>query len=267
LRIPPEGLTLCGQTRFGRPAQMAAYDLRSYRPYMDEEQLGRARAHGRSQVGGGALVHRRVRQHRPRLNVKTGMAAAILGVLALAAPLGAAASPISISARPTAVSATNTVRLFGRLTSSQPGQSIQLEMSECGGYGWRVLTHTETTSLGAWEAAAGPNVTTKFRARWRKATSNVVTVRTRPYIFTDNHHHQRLIVEARANDFFERGLLQRQVGKQWVLVRSFAFGRSFVGSTADLHLKLPRGTHVRVVLTQAQVGRCYLPAATTTVLT
>src|SRR5439155_21436767 len=104
---------------------MAAYDLRSYRPYMDEEQLGRARAHGRSQVGGGALLHRRFQQHRPRLNGKTGMAAAILGVLALAAPLGAAASPISISARPTAGSATNTLRPFGRLTRRQPGPSHQ----------------------------------------------------------------------------------------------------------------------------------------------
>ena len=65
------------------------------------------------------LLSARDQQHRPRLNVKTGMPAAILGALAFAAPLGAAASPISISARPTAVSATNTVRLFGRLSSKR----------------------------------------------------------------------------------------------------------------------------------------------------
>lgn len=195
------------------------------------------------------------------------VAAAVLGAIALAAPLGAVVSPVSISAQPTIVSATNTVRLFGRLSNGRPGQSIQIEMSECGGYGWRVLTHTETTSLGAWDVGTDPNTTTKFRASWRNATSNVITVRARPYIFTDNHHHQRLLVEVRANDFVRRAILQRQEGKRWVLVRSFALGRSFSGSAADLRVKLPRGTRVRIVLTKAQVGRCYLPAQTTTVVT
>jgi hypothetical protein len=204
------------------------------------------------------------------LNVKAGMAAvaaAALGAIALAAPLGAAVSPVSISAQPAVVNATNTVRLFGRLSNGRPGESVQVEMSECGGYGWRVLTHTETTSLGAWETGVEPNVTTKFRAGWRNATSNVVTVRARPFIFTDNHHHQRLLVEVRANDAFRRAILQRREGKRWVLVRSFALGRSFSGSAADLHVKLPRGTRVRIVLTKAQVGRCYLPAQATTVVT
>jgi hypothetical protein len=201
------------------------------------------------------------------LNVKPGMAAALLGAIALAAPVGAAVSPVSISARPSVVSATNTVRLFGRLSNGQPGQSIQIESSECGGYGWRVLTHVETESLGAWDVGVDPNVTTKFRAIWRTATSNAITVRARPYIFTDNHHHQRLLVEVRANDAFKRALLQRQAGKRWVLVRAFALGRSFSGSAADLRVKLPRGTRVRIVLTKAEVGRCYLPAQTTTVVT
>jgi len=194
-------------------------------------------------------------------------AAALLGAIALAAPLGAATSPLSISARPSIVSATNTVRLFGRLSNGQPGQSIQIEMSECGGYGWRVLTHTETTSLGAWDVGVDPITTTKFRASWRNATSTVVTVRARPYIFTDNHHHQRLLVEVRANEPFKSALLQRREGNRWVLVRPFTLGRSFSGSAADLHLRLHRGTRVRIVLTQAQVGRCYLPAQTTTVVT
>jgi hypothetical protein len=194
------------------------------------------------------------------------VAAAVLGAIVLAAPLGAAVSPVSISAQPSIVSATTTVRLFGRLSNGRPGQSIQIEMSECGGYGWRVLTHTETTSLGAWESAAGPTVTTKFRARWHDATSNVATVRTRPDIFLDNHHHQRLLVVVRANDSFERAALQRQSGKRWVRIRSFALGRGPFGSAADLHVGLARGTRLRVVLTQAQVGRCYLPASTTTAL-
>ena len=195
------------------------------------------------------------------------VAAALLGAVALGSSLAAATSPISISAAPRVVSATTDVRLFGRLTTGEPGQSVQVEMSECNGYGWRVLTHAETTSLGAWETSVEPNVTTQFRARRRKATSNVVTVRARPYIFTDNHHHQRLLVEVRANDFIPRALLERQSRKRWIRVRSFALGRGPFSSAADLHLRLPRGTRVRIVLSQKQVGRCYLPAQTTTVLT
>jgi hypothetical protein len=193
-------------------------------------------------------------------------AAAVLGALALATSLGATPSPVSISVRPTIVTATDTVELSGRLTNGAVGQPIQVEMSDCNGYGWRAIDHTETTSLGAWASEVHPNVTTKFRARWRDAPSNVVTVRVRPDIFIDNQHHARLLVVVRANDYFKRALLERQAGKHWARVKSFALGRGGFGSAADLHLKLPRGTHLRVSLSRAQVGRCYLPASATTVL-
>jgi hypothetical protein len=187
--------------------------------------------------------------------------------LGFAAPAASTAPAISISELPTVVTATNAVQLYGRISSGRPGESVQIEMSECGGYGWRVLTHAETTSFGAWNASAGPTVTTKFRARWHNATSEVVTVRARPYILLDNHHHRRLLVIVRANDYFARALLQRRAGAGWVRVRSVALGHSFQGSVADLRLRLPRGTRIRIVVTQAQVGRCYLPAAATTVVT
>src|SRR5205814_228542 len=111
------------------------------------------------------------------------------------------------------------------------------------------------------------NVTTRFRARWRSTTSNVVQVRARPFIFTDNHHHQRLLVQVRANDPFPHAVLQKRVGNRWALVRTFALGNGPFGSGADLKVRLPRGTRVRILMTQAQVGRCYLPAQTTTVVT
>ena len=193
-------------------------------------------------------------------------AAAVLGALVLATPLGATPSPLSISARPTVVTATDSVELFGRLTNGVTGQSIQIEMSDCNGYGWRAVDHTETTSLGAWAANVEPNVTTQFRARWRNSATHVVTVRVRPDIFIDNHHHGRLLVLVRANDYFKRALLERQAGKRWVRVKTFALGRGGFGSGAELHLKLARGTHLRVSLSKAQVGRCYIPASATTVL-
>jgi hypothetical protein len=193
-------------------------------------------------------------------------AAAVLGALALATSLGAAPSPVSISARPTVVTANDSVVLSGRLANGATGQSIQIEMSDCNGYGWRAVDHTETTSLGAWAVDIQPNVTTEFRARWRTTPSKVVTVRARPDIFIDNHHHARLLVLVRANDYFKRALLERRAGTRWVRVKSFALGRGGFGSAADLHLKLPRGTHLRVSLNRAQVGRCYLPASATTVL-
>ena len=94
-----------------------------------------------------------------------------------------------------------------------------------------------------------------------------MTVRARPDVFIDNHHHARLLIQVRANDYFERALLERRAGTRWVRVNTFALGPSGpFGSSADLHLKLPRGTRLRVSLSQAQVGRCYLPASATTVL-
>jgi hypothetical protein len=194
-------------------------------------------------------------------------AAALVGAFVLAAPLTAATAPISLSARPTVVTATNTVALFGRLSNGATGQTIQIEMSQCNGYGWLVVDHTETGSLGAWGTDVHPNVTTKFRARWRNSPSNAVTVRARPDIFIDNHHHARLLIQVRANDYFKRALLERRAGTRWLRVKTFALGRAGpFGSGADLHLKLARGTRLRVSLSQAQVGRCYLPASATTVL-
>ena len=193
-------------------------------------------------------------------------AAAVLGALVLAAPLGAATAPLSISARPTVVTAEDTVQLFGRLSNGVTGQTIQIEMSDCNGYGWRVVDHTETGSLGAWSTEVHPNVTTKFRARWHNSPSTVVTVRARPDIFIDNHHHARLLIQVRANDYFKRALLERRAATRWVRVKTVALGRGPFGSGADLHLKLARGTRLRVSLSQTQVGRCYLPASATTVL-
>ena len=194
-------------------------------------------------------------------------AAALLGAFVLAAPLGAVTPPVAISVRPTVVTATSTVELFGRLSNGATGQTIQIEMSQCNGYGWLVVNHAETGSLGAWSVEMNPNVTTKFRARWRNSPSNAVTVRARPDIFIDNHHHARLLIQVRANDYFKRALLERRAGARWVRVKTFALGRAGpFGSGADLHLKLARGTHLRVSLSQAQVGRCYLPGSATTVL-
>jgi len=195
------------------------------------------------------------------------MAAALLGALALATPLAAAVSPISISASPAVVHANQSVRLFGRLNTGARNQTVEVEMSECNGYGWRPVTQAETTTLGAWESSLAPTVTTKFRARWRDSTSNVVTVRARPYIFTDTHQHGRLLLQVRANDYFRSALLQRRAGTRWVRLRKVALGRGPFGSGADLRLHLPRGTRLRIVLTQATVGRCYLPAQATTMLT
>jgi hypothetical protein len=195
------------------------------------------------------------------------VAAALLGALALASS-ASAAGPVSIAADPSVTDATTTVRVFGRIASGRPGETVQVEMSECGGTGWRVFNQARTTSLGAWSATLfAANVTTKVRARWGKATSNVATVRVRPFIFTDNNHHRRLLVQVRASDYFPRALLQRRSGNRWVRYRTIALGRGDFGSTADLHVNLPRGTRVRILLTQAQVGRCYLPAQTTTVVT
>ena len=63
-----------------------------------------------------------------------------------------------------------------------------------------------------------------------------------------------------------RALLERRAATRWVRVKTVALGRGPFGSGADLHLKLARGTRLRVSLSQVQVGRCYLPAWATTVL-
>lgn len=181
-------------------------------------------------------------------------------VLAVSAP--AAQTPVAIDAQPAVTHADAAVQVFGRIPTNRGGEDVAVDAFACGDVGvWIPIAKVKTTSLGAWTASTNVAVTTKFRAHWRGTTSSSVSVRVRPSILLDVDRRGHLLVVVRGNDHFPHATLQRRRGPRWVALRTITLGANGVGaaSAADLKLRFPRPTQVRLALTARQVGRCYLP--------
>lgn len=193
---------------------------------------------------------------------------------AFAVPAAAADPPISIHIQPSVATAQDPVQVFGRVNSQRADEVVEVQQLQCRGYGvWLTTETVTTTSFGAWTSGGGVSVTTKFRARWHGFTSGVVSVRVRPFILLDANRRGRLLVIVRGNDYFRSATLQRRVGSRWVRVRAFRLhsagpaSNDALRSTTELKTDVPHGTLLRVVMSQSQVGRCYLPAASSSVRT
>ena len=220
-----------------------------------------------------------LRGRRPPRRRRPGIAAA--AVVPLVATIGftighwlvparsVAATAVSIAARPTVLTAyKDPLTLYGALANGAAGQTVVVEARDCGSYGgFRVYGGAQTTTGGVW--AIDPKkiyplgITTVFRARWKDQVSDTATVRVRPQLFLQrlNGFFQLTI---RANDIFrgDVGVVERRQGDRWTPVKRIVitgFGGYNQGGMARFHARLRRGTPIRVVLTQAQVGRCFLP--------
>lgn len=192
---------------------------------------------------------------------RMALALALAG-LVLAVSVPAAQTPFVINAQPSVTHAEAAVQVFGRIPTNRGGEDVAVEAFACGDIGiWIPIAKVQTTSLGAWTASTNVAVTTRFRAHWRGITSSTATVRVHPSILLDVDQRRHLLIVVRGNDRFEHATLQRRRGRRWVALRAVTFGANGVGaaSAADIRLRFPRPTAVRLALTAKQVGRCYLP--------
>jgi len=222
-------------------------------------------------------VRRKVLAGRPprrgrRLGITAAAAVVFVATIGFTAghwlipPGGAAAAAVSLSVRPTVVQAYDPLTAYG-VAGSAAGEPVSLEAKECGSYaGFHLVAGTQTGANGAWAADVKnltPGITTTYRARWKDQISGTVTVRVHPWLFL-----QRLngffALTVRVNDIFRgrRAVVERYASNGWVRVKSIVI-KSYPGygqgGFAQFRTKLPRGTHVRVVLSQAQAGHCFLP--------
>jgi hypothetical protein len=215
------------------------------------------------------------RRHRRRLGV---VAAAIVctaasvgfttGYWLRPASVGAATS-ISFDVKPRESEAFfGSVNAFGAVANGKRDETVVIEKRECDGYGqWSTAAKVVTGNGGTWIAQVGATSTATFRAHWKDATSDIVTVRIHPHLELLGPHGRLFELRVAAGRFFDRtrGTLERRAGNRWVRVRFFTLRRS--GGTmgqvpwtyARFRATVKHGTYVRAVLPRSQTGRCYLP--------
>jgi hypothetical protein len=179
-----------------------------------------------------------------------------------------AASSISLDVKPRESEAWfGTVDAYGAVANGKRDETVVVERRDCDGYGqWSTAAKVVTGNGGTWIAQVGATSTATFRARWKDAASNTVTVRIHPHVELNGPHAGVFVLRVAAGRFFDRAsaVLERRARNRWVRVRTFTLRRSGGGmgqvpwTYARFRAPVKHGTYVRAVLPRSQAGRCYL---------
>jgi hypothetical protein len=206
---------------------------------------------------------------RPRrlslLAAAAAFAAATIGFTAghwLLPSRSEAATPLTLATTQDLISVGGTFTLFGSLPTTRPHETVTIEAKECGTHGtFHLVDGTSTVDGGAFGAELDqyPQRTTEYRARWRDGVSPPVLVYVSPRV--DVQYSERILhvqVWAGAVVRNKRAILQEfdRHGAPQTL-RTFVIGNSGYGTGGDatVHVRIPRGRVIRVVL--PQIGPCF----------
>jgi plastocyanin len=181
----------------------------------------------------------------------------------------AAPASLSIAANPLVRVYAGKTTLSGTLSTGQANQRITVEAQLCGAAAATPVADVTTTTGGAWSYVAQPVKATTYSARWKNVASAAVVVKVRPRLRLGKVAPHRYSVRLFASDsmsgkvaFFQR---YNASLRRWVTVKRvvLAAGPSAVAPTvvsaATFTARIKARLRVRAVITQAQVGSCYLP--------
>ena len=187
--------------------------------------------------------------------------------LALAAP--PAPTAVTIAAGPQVVVYGANAVLSGNIVPPQGGERVDVLSQRCGASAMTRLTSATTTPTGTWSTTVTPTANTAYQARVRKASSSTVNIQVRPRIRLVKVAPRRFRARVFAAESFagKVAIFQRYAPAlaRWVRVRTVVLAAAGSGvaptviSGATFRSGIRRGTRVRLVLTQPQVGTCYLP--------
>ena len=182
---------------------------------------------------------------------------------------------LTVAAAPVAQVYGGAVTLSGRVSNGAANERVTVQAQACGGAFARVADVTTTTG-GAWTLSVKPLNATSYRAQWKTATSPTVAAKVRPAVKLRRLAPKRFSVRVSAAASFagKVGVLQRYNAtlRAWVRVRTVTL-KAVAGGVAPtvisgltFRANVVARRRLRVVLPQAQVGACYLPGTSNTVL-
>jgi plastocyanin len=187
----------------------------------------------------------------------------------------AAPPTVSLAIAPLVQTYGSGVTLTGRVSTGAANERVTIFGQACGAAFVRVGEATTTTG-GAWTLAVKPTKSSSYRVEWRAASSPVVAVRMRPRLRLTRLAPKRFSLRATAAVSFagKTAAVQRYDAalKRWVRVRVVTLRpltgavAPAVGSGLTFRASVPARSRLRIVMVQAQVGACYLPGTSNTVV-
>lgn len=203
-------------------------------------------------------------------------AAVILGAV-LAATAGAAPPVVmTLTATPTSVAYGGKVMLSGQLSTKQPNQQIGIQSTPCGSTKRSKVGNVRTGADGTFTFGVDPALATSYEGSYKNGMSPVVPVTVKPVLELTRVARGSFKAKATAGQALTGKfvLFQRyaKLRKRWVQVKRLALGPAVPGptkptmvSSVSFRAKLVRGTRVRMMITAAQAGPCYLAALSKTI--
>jgi len=163
--------------------------------------------------------------------------------------------------------------LSGVISSQATGESVAVSAQECGKTTFTQLGTATTTTGGNWTFIIKPGLNTVYRARWRTTDSPNATVQVTPTLRL-TRVRSRFTVRVSASHgflgklvFFQR---YRAGVRRWATLKRVKLATvkppvaGTIVTSATFRGSVRRGWRLRVLFPQAQVGTCYLSAASNT---
>jgi plastocyanin len=165
------------------------------------------------------------------------------------------------------------VALSGVISSQATGETVAVSAQECGKTTFTRLGTATTTTGGNWTFTAKPGLNTVYRASWRAAESPNATVQVTPKLRLTRLRSRFTVRVSASHGFLGKLVLfqrYRTGVRRWATLKSvkLATVRPPVAGTivtsATFRRSVRPGWRLRVRFPQAQVGTCYLAAASNT---
>ncbi len=188
----------------------------------------------------------------------------------------AAPASLSLTAKPVLVIYGSQVVLAGKLSTQQTGENVDVLAQKCGAPSATKTATVQTTTGGAYSATVKPLLNTVYSTKSKAVTSSVLTVRVRPRLQLARVAPRRYSLRVLGATSFvgKYASFQRYNStlRRWVAVRTVLLKANSTGvaptviTGASFRSSIRGGLRVRVTLGQAQVGSCYVPGLSNTIL-
>ena len=192
------------------------------------------------------------------------MGAALVGAATAAAP------SLTLTSSAPGVDFGKPVTLSGALSTQKSNQAVTLDATACGSTKSTKAATVRTTANGAYTTPVSPQAATSYQASNKNAKSAMVAVSVRPLLqlvkVARNSYTAKVTVALSLKG--KAVMFQRysKLRKRWIQVKRMLLVTETVGPAAkplvvdsvSFKAKVAKKTRVRVLISAAQAGPCYL---------
>ncbi len=198
-------------------------------------------------------------------------AAGIAGAALAAAATAAAPATVTLTASAPTVGYGKPVTLSGTLSTHKENQTIAVQATECGSTKAVKVATVRTKANGVYTTPVTPALGTSYQASYKNVKSTAVALAVRPLLLLTRVARGSFTAKVTAGQALtgKAVLFQRyaKLRKRWVQVKRVVLGAATPGpakptmiTSASFKAKVPLKARVRLLISVAQAGPCYLTA-------